>query len=397
MISKQRLKIIICGIASAVLVSLAVAVDSYRLNTAQTAAGLMWARQVMSQLEGLELQYREAGKTDAIATAIQTLAQGVEPRVIRIIRVEVQNDSDPNQENFSFHRKTGNFDYFKLLVPEKGVGVRLTLSLGYTGFLGTRSRLVSDLLVFTSFFLIFGCALLASRRSSANEKREHVDTVLSGAAGWAKAAKAQLVQLSVQIREMVRHSQRLATSSRKSQTLVGDLRGKIHAGLNTLHQERRTLLDAESAAARAEGLALRMALEANRVGDDAKPLLEIMNELHGCLNSMRSAARQNHGLLLKMEKQIEPWSTDADLAFHTFDEVAQATQALQTHIRGTTELLIGQARLHRELEPETPLVVDPGAEKYPLPEPLPSLQDTPTPATIRLRKGLERLHKKKAG
>jgi hypothetical protein len=195
---------------------------------------------------------------------------------------------------------------------------------------------------------------------------------------------------------MVRESQRLAVCSGQARTHVEDLRAGIHAGLTELHSSRDFYKEGETAAQQAETLALNIAIEANRLGGDARRIAEMASHLHRKLQAMHAVNRKGQALVQRIERQVEPWAADADQAYHAFDDVRDATHLLGRHIRGTTETLLGQAKLIQSLNqdlgigvpapPAAPAKIDDDTETasaptaHPLeppalPDPLPPIDD----------------------
>lgn len=353
--SRKRLQHLSVCFSAALLVTVgAYALDSQRAGVQQTMAGLQWARQVATQAEGMVLKAREQGERDPIAWAVNYLAQGVEPRVVLVSRVRAQaaEGESLETESYSLDRAIGHFDYTRIFNQEDGAGIRIQLSLGYVGFLGARSELASDFLTVSLLSLLFAIAFFRTGRYFGFDDTRHVRALVGQ---WVSGAKAQLTRHGSHVREMVRQSQRLAVSSGRSRTLVGDLREKIHAGLTELHDSRDFYKEGERIATRAETLALNMAIEANRLGGDARRIAVMATELHRSLQALHAVNRKGQALVQSLEIKVEPWATDADLAFHAFDDVKHATELLGQHIRSTTESLLDQARLiqgrNRELGP----------------------------------------------
>jgi hypothetical protein len=259
------------------------------------------------------------------------------------------DSSSQNTESYSLDRAAGLFDYTRIFTPEEGAGVHIQLTLGYTGFLGSRSVLASDFLTLVVLGLLFSIAFLVTGRFFGFDDTQRIRARVSL---WVGGAKAQLTQHGVHIREMVRQSQRLAACTGRSRELVRELRSKIHGGLTELHESREFYKEGETIAARAETLALNMAIEANRLGGDARRIADMATELHRRIQALHSVNRKGQSLIQRLERRIEPWSTDADLTFHAFDDVKDATDLLSRHIRSTTESLMGQAKLIQGLNQE---------------------------------------------
>ena len=397
--SRKRLFHISTSVAAALAATLgAVALDAQRSGVHQATAGLNWARQIASQVEGLSFKARDTGEADPLGFAVNYLAQGVEPRLIHITRLTNSDASAQNTETYLLDRAVGTFDYSRILTPETGAGVRIQLVLGYNGFLGAKSPLASDGLAAAFFAFCFGISFFLTSRLFGFSDSTRIRALVTE---WVGGAKSHLTRLSVHVREMVRQSQRLAASSGKSRGLVGELRDKIHDGINGLRDGRQFYQDGESIAARAESLALNAAIEANRIGGDARRIADMATELHRCIQSLRAVNRKGQALVQSFERHIEPWATDADIAYHAFDDVKDATEHLSRHIRSTTETLLGQARLIQSLNqelgapqasapPPTPRESAPAAVPLPspgLPEPLPPLEDkVKTPLLEKLRR-----------
>jgi hypothetical protein len=369
MTSKRVQHLAFCFLISAVLTVGAVLWDSQRSGAHQTAAGLSWARQVASQADGMSLKARESGEKDPVGWAVNFLAQGVEPRQVRINKV-LQTENSAGAETYSLDRDAAVLDYTKILSPESGAGVHVQVYLGYTGFLGARSELGGDLLGLTFFTFCFALLALTTARFFGFDDTSKIRFLVSG---WVGGAKSQLTRLGVHIREMVRQSQRLAASAGKSRQLVGELRTKIHGGLNELHESRQFFQEFEAAAAKAEGLALSAMIEATRIGGDAMRVSDMAKEVHRCVQAMREATKKGQSMLVRMERKIEPWAMDSDLAYHAFDDVKEATDTLSQHIRATTETLIGQAKMIQSLHNDLgdPTVSTVGQREVGAPPPAP--------------------------
>jgi hypothetical protein len=363
-----------------------VLLDGQRSEVHQSMSGLQWARQVVSQVESMSLKGRENGEKDPITWAVGYLAQGVEPRLVHVNKIQLA-DNSPTTESYTLDRSSGLFDYTKILSPEDGAGIHVQLNLGYTGFLGAKSILASDLLALGLLLFSFTMTFFLTSRLFGFDDTYRIRVLVST---WVGGAKSQLTRLSVHIREMVRQSQRLAACAGKARDLVGNLRTSIHSGLNEVHESRQWFRDAEATAHRADGLALSVVIEANRMGQDAKPIADMATELHHCIEKMRALNKKSAALVARLEKKVEPWTRDVDQAFHAFDDVKDATDILSRHIRSTTETLIGQAKLiqslHQDLGEVSVVTTLPSStvaaaassesgEAKQLPEPLPPIKE----------------------
>jgi hypothetical protein len=375
MSAKRLMQLGLCAVLATAVTAVTAALDLQRSGVQQTQAGLAWARQVASQAEGMSLRARENGERDPIDWAVNYLSQGVEPRLVRISPAHVLDSSAQNTESYQLSRERGIFDYTRIFSPEDGTGVHIQLTMGYLGFFGARSALANDFLVALFFGLCFAIAFLRTGRYFGFDDARYLRLLVSQ---WVSGAKAQLTRHGAHIREMVRQSQRLAAGAGRSRGLVEGLRSRIHEGLTELHGSREFYREGENIAARAEQLALNIAIEANRLGGDARRIADMASELHRRIQALHGVNRKGQALVQSLERRIEPWTTDADLAYHAFDEVRDATQLLGQHIRSTTESLLGQARLIQGLNQELGM-----QESQPEPrrEAL-AAQPEPTPASV---------------
>jgi predicted nucleic acid-binding Zn-ribbon protein len=108
----------------------------------------------------------------------------------------------------------------------------------------------------------------------------------------------------------------------------------------------------------------------------------MIQELHRSIQRLGESEHHHRERLEALERRLEPWATDADLAFHCFDEVKDASRKLRGHIQGTTASISKQVAQLTELTghlgesaariPPPP----PPASSHELPAPLPPLKDS---------------------
>lgn len=135
-------------------------IDVYRTQMYKAEHALLWARQVSQQVERLTWVARDIQKPDPVEWATQQLSSESEPGVIKVFPARLPAAEElygPGRELFDLKLEKGEFDYAKEILPADGLGVRIQISTGYTGFLGTHSRGASD---FT--FLFFFTAILVA-------------------------------------------------------------------------------------------------------------------------------------------------------------------------------------------------------------------------------------------
>jgi hypothetical protein len=128
-------------------------------------------------------------------------------------------------------------------------------------------------------------------------------------------------------------------------------------------------------------------IEAARLGPEGQHLSGAAEQLYKLVQRMRKQNQANEGTMARIEVQLEPWATDADLAFQSYEDVFRATGAMDGHIRKTTETLLAQAKMIQGLNQRL------AAEAPAVPAPLPpaavddfaaALEDpAPEPARVR--------------
>ena len=309
---------------------------------------LRWARQIGAQAESLMTTARERHELDPLRWAVTVLSQGTENRAYRISRVQaVENGT----EKSSFDPQTGTLEWTRVMIAESGAAVRVQIPGEYLGFLGARGKLQNDLQLIALFMLcwmglwamasMLGPSVSAPGVSATKSDPALKDKVLT----FVREAKALLTQLGLNIREMLKQAQHLAKSASKSREVVGNLRQRIHSGIEEMRDARSALKEAEQAITQAEVNALNLVIEAARLGDTGRHLSTMVEDFHRTIRKVRTLTQKGEGAVGRLELQIEPWATDADEAYHSYDAVFEATQNMDEHIRKTTESLIGQAKL----------------------------------------------------
>lgn len=281
-------------------------VDTELSSADRTQFSLRWAKQIASQVEVLALQARERHEVDPIASAAQALTGGTDPQLIQIAP-ERNGALIQDPESYRLNPKTGALTYFKILNPQTGEGVRIHIQLGYLGFLGSRTAWVSDLWVVTLFGLIvtFLSTFLAKlRKRAATACKIESAEVLE----WANTAKAGLLHLGIQIRDVVRESQNLAVAAAKSRAHV-------------------ELLDRNSSV-----------------------LHQIFLDLEGALHEGDAGLEKVRIALAQFKIYAETLALDSSTALNSYQDVGSVTQALNEHINQTTAALLAEAKLLQEFK-----------------------------------------------
>lgn len=348
-------KWILSSIAAALLLTTALfylSVDGARGHEQEQA--LMWARQVASQAQGIVFAARQQGSEDPIEEAVSFLSQGSEPRPMQIVRWLTDVGAALEVIRFDFDKNT--LTYERVLSPEKGEGVRIQIPFSYHGFLGASRPFTSDILVVLTFLLIgsgfcFGIPALFDRRSKEEEiSPEELERrrKISAIRDWIGEAKDLLTQLGLHIREVIRQANILAQASVNSRNAVRDLRGRIHEEIDHLRAEQSRIAKDELSLKDLETGILNMILEYRKAQDVPYELLQKLEDVYRNLRTYRGSTEAKSDVLKRLEKRLEPWAADADIAFHSFDGVFEATSAMEGHIRMTTENILQQAKSYQE-------------------------------------------------
>ncbi len=342
-----------------------IAWDRGRVHDGKIRDGILWGRQIATQAESLMLSMRQAGDKNPLESAVRALSIGQEPRVMRV--TTAQESLGQATEISSFDRSSGVLEYLKVFSPETGQGIRVKLQLGFTGFLGSTTRVGSDVAIVV-YFAIIGAffqllALALARKAGTPSVSRPTDDreLRARVREWAENFKGALTQMGAHIRDLVKVAHDMAVVSARSRAQVEELRGKLHAGIREIRDARGAAKSSEQEATQAEVAVLNLVLEAARAGEAGARAAEGAQELHRLVQSFRKLNQEAFGRLGAVEIAIEPWATDADLACLAFEGMAQATGAIDGPIRKTTEALLGQAKLiqglNREAEPPPPTPV----------------------------------------
>ena len=322
-------------------------IDRERVRFHETVEALQWAKQIAAETDGMAFAARAKGETDPIGWATGLLAQGVEPRIMQVTKIHLDYTPE-TPEIFETKLEEQVFEFSKVLTPEDGMGVKIKIRLDYPGFLGTHTRLESDIRLAALFTMSFFLAFFST--SGVFGLARKGDPFLKPLVlAWASEAKSLLTQLGMHIREMVREATLLTRAVGKSRDTVSSLRENIHARINEIHQARKVFSDAKALTAEAEKTALSIAIEANRLGPDGNRVAELAQSLHSAVKRLLQINQSAETSIIRVQQELEPWATDADVSFHAYDDVFRASESLNASIRKTTQALLGQAKLIQNL------------------------------------------------
>jgi uncharacterized protein with GYD domain len=348
---KKSWKTLACGLLALTLTVSCYFLDQYTSEVHESNAALQWARQIIGQTESMQLSARVNGEKDTLTWAVNYLAQGVEPRVMKISRLAATPEflKSGTNETYQLNRSTGTFDYVRILNAEDGSGVRITLDLrtaGITrGFLGTHSRLAEDLALAAVFLIstFFSWKTLThSRRKSEMEIIKATpnipSTQLASIAPQrhtspAPELKTSISALGLEIRELVKQAHAMVVTTKESQKATEGIKDKIYSSLNQLHSNRKMLKEATELATQAEAMV-------DNVGQELD-----QTELLSLLAKIKEVSVQNERIFRELEIQIEPCLMDVDLAAEAYQNSISTTEKMGEQIQKTKEKLISHVRV----------------------------------------------------
>ncbi len=305
------------------------------------------ARQTVTQADGMLLAAMEKGESDPVRWSANILSQGNEPRVVKVSKIQFDPGKAPQAgaDSFRLDRHQLLFEYQKLARPEESSGFKVQVRLDPVGFLGADTRLASDLwtvgAILALFFAFFGLFQPWVRQDEEGGLRHLTEL----AASFTQETRAALVQLGGHVRDMVREAQALAGVSSRARGHVGNLRDRVHGGLEEVHQLRLRSKDVLKAGQEAETIALNLVIEATRLGEKGKPLGSMAESLYRFVQQMRKLGDMADGISASLEQQLEPMSLDADQAHHIFEELPQCVSTLDQSVRKSTDALVAQAKI----------------------------------------------------
>ena len=357
--------------------------DLSRGQSLKSEEALALARQISSEAEGLSFYAREHGEKDPIGFALGFLNQSPDQKAFHLSKLSGETTAQnptASQADFENHF----FEYTKIFTIEDGSGIKIKVPLESPGFLGSRTKLGNDLALagaFGFFALIFGFAPFAWRnRRGSTRLRDSLKN-------WSKDSKELLVYLGKNIREMIRQAQAIAASAARSRENVSQLRAKIHAGVHDVHLARQWTQDSEKGIENIEKNLKALILQARALGAAGIPMLDYLVSIQHEAKQVKKLTQQTDAQVKKLQVSIEPWSTDADLAFHAYKDIFDATHAMSDRIKLTTKTLLEQAKMIQHLN----LELSDAAEMRSViePEPFahePELKISPPPPLKKMRK-----------
>ncbi len=310
--------------------------DRFRARSHQTSYSLQLARQIASQTEALTLSGRQKNVADPLGWAIRHLTQGVEPRVLKIVRDKVDG------ETYRLSSGDGVFEYRKNIQTEAQSGVRIQIRTDYRGFFGAHSRLASDFLA-VLFFLAVGAISWYARELASRKK------IRPAIEAWIAGAKTALLELGGSIRNLIREAHLITQATAQSRQAVTQVRNRIHGGIKSARSTSTNLSQLQLTALQAEVTALNLVVSAAAMGQGSRHVSGMAEELHEHIKQLKRLSELCEQSIQDFERELEPIATDADIAFHSFEQVFTATGGMDAHISQTSQSLLKQAQQMQSL------------------------------------------------
>ena len=335
-------------LTASVMTLIVYAWDRQSAQSRSVEKALGWARQAAVQAEALALVGREKAENDPVRWAANLLTQGPEGKSFRFQKVLGLSSAQP--EVYAYQADLGVFEYSKLIGPEDGSGVKVTLPVEKSLSFGESSQVASDLLFLAVFLCCFMFCSAALTKFSKKKEKITLDELKVEVRQWAAQAKELLLQLANHLRNTVREAHSLALQVAESRKNVSTLRDRIHTGINQIRAGKASLQTAARASAQTEVIALNVVLEASRLGEPGKSLGKMAEELHLRVQRLKKLIEDGEDAASQIELCIEPMATDADIAFHAYADVGKTTEALDSHIRSTTQAMLAQSKIMQRPE-----------------------------------------------
>jgi hypothetical protein len=402
------LKLAALGVGAVALwTGLIVAASGLRTHANRQEFAMKIGRQVATQAEGLLLAARSRAEKDPLGWAVLQLSQGVEPRVIRVQKADLELLSS-RTELGRFSEKGTEYDYLKKIGPEdRGGAIRVTIESPFEGFLGTRAKWMSDLAILL-FFIGSGAlgytlwalhesrkrmegfedALLASPSALEPEVRVEIREVIKEVIRevpvpqelppisleekfawgvrpdalwvWSLEVTTGLRELGLATRDVLRGASEMMTASGAIRNGFDTALERLQKSLKAARLERSQLQALSRAATKAEGLSMNVALAALRLshGKVMSPadLLEQRESLRrdaeallSALQNMRERSEERLRAAETFTTELEPCLSDLESCIRSQDPVFQRYQSLEEPTRLASEHLIAQARLLKKI------------------------------------------------
>lgn len=334
---------LIAGAAATVLLYVA---DSWRQGSSDHDWASRLAHQVLSQAEAFLLTARSEsvdGKVPPLDPVIRNLTQGVDPRVVKVQKVRGTYTSLPSIVSGG---SDGLYELTKILSQE-GEGIRVTIQIPKTGFLGTRNLFFRDLAVLF-FFVLFSAAAYAVCIEVRQAKQREVAApapVAQVSDEWISRQRVLLKNVGMRFKATFDHARKLAVAAASAQHNVKQLRSGLHLEIDRLRESQALSVEGLQIIDKIEAVALNLMIESGKEQPDTETIARLGEQLHPLIRQVRQTTAASQMTLRDLELQVEPWVTDADLASHAFKDVENAAKDMDAELPAAKATLIEQAKL----------------------------------------------------
>ncbi len=341
-------------IAAATFTALVYGADSLRQGSSDHDWAFRLAHQVLSQAEAFLLAERSEGRAASLDSVVRNLTQGLDPRVIHVMKIRGPYTSLPSV--VSEDQSEGLYVLSKVLSTD-GEGVKIQVQIPATGFLGTRSLFFRDLSVLLFFAFMSAFAYLAQIEwerqrgvlapveeiGPAAVREEPLFSASTSASEKPVTRQRELLkQVGVRFKATFDLARQIAVASAKTHSHVADLRDGLHIEIDRLRESQALSAESQQFIDHIEAIALNLVIEGKST---------LGEQLHPLIRQLRQSVRSSQLTLRDLELQLEPWATDADLAFHTFAEAEAAAKGMDEQLPAVKAAMIEHAKLLQTSQP----------------------------------------------
>lgn len=309
---------------------------------------LQLARQIAAQTDGLLLTARTEHKVpDPLGWALRHMALGVEPKPARVNLWQATPPYPPSGEVWSLDRKSGTLVFYKILLSDKKLGIRVDVPIAFQGFLGQRSRALSDLAHGALLLLLLGAIYLPWRlRRGAVVEREIRKQIQK----WVPDARSTLMDTGSRLKEFLKQTQTVIDSGHDSSLKLVEVLGQIQGDAENIRTALASIQSSAAATARAETLSLSLAVAARKFGPNAKTYADLTVELHRVIKAINKQHQKILGSLSTLETSVLPILESAAESVEANHQADELAQSLNDQVKTITEGLLREAKLIQELK-----------------------------------------------
>lgn len=337
--------------------------DQQRSESARLDAARHWTSQISHQIDSVARAAREQGDPDPVGSAVNLLAQGVEPRQATLLKI--QGDLDFVKERVRVDSVKGQvsrwFESSRIFSSETGVGVKISIRLEEWGFLGARSKFQADLQLALctvalglTFFLLIGWPTGLIGKSSAHVKAElkkEQDLRDALLLDWVTRAKGMVQKSGGHVRDVISDVNIIAEQLSKSRECLKGVREGIHSEITSLHGRHFRVKAMDQILKQVPSQLQQTKSILDSLGPTAKKAGDAFTTLSESVNQLQEQVRESIAEMETIERQLEPWSMDADIAFHAFVDADKAFHAMSNNLRLTIGALVEQVQTIKEIQP----------------------------------------------